>query len=565
VTSPAPEPVQIIAASLHGIDVTGGGSTLRLTGTCRRPGTDGEQPADQVLVLHWLDAHGKDAVDVVTEPRLRYEDGAYRWTGFVADVPIDEIPVGTTGLDVALLAPDGAGEASRVPVGAAPGALAASRPIVASGRRLQLFPSASERAEILAQEYPAGLSGMRWRGRLFARWAKDAVRRRPFSSVQPLRLLTRPFFLRREIWLVGERADTARDNGYHLFTYLRRERPDVRAYYVLDPSSDRFAELSRLGRVVRHSSWRHRVLMVHATVLANAYSVKHMVPSRWKKQHYMRQLNWRTGAYRVYLKHGINDKTKDVRRRTGGYDLYLTASRAESDAVRLTSGYDQQIAETGLPRFDALVPTPPSRTILFMPTWRRYLAPKLFGDGASGEQPFDGSTYQRFVDGLLSSPRLHALLAEHDHRLEFMPHYNLREEYVDPSLGGDRVTVLDGGASDIQDVMRRCDLFLTDYSSVHFDLAYLGTPLVYTHFDREEFSAGHAEPSWFDHERDGFGPVTHDIESTIDAIEHYVRAGNVREPEYDERARRLFTFHDRDNSRRTVEAIEHLVRTRGIT
>ena len=51
--------------------------------------------------------------------------------------------------------------------------------------------------------------------------------------------------------------------------------------------------------------------MVHATVLANAYSVKHMVPSRWKKQHYMRQLNWRTGAFRVYLKHGINDKTRE--------------------------------------------------------------------------------------------------------------------------------------------------------------------------------------------------------------------------------------------------------------
>jgi hypothetical protein len=55
-----------------------------------------------------------------------------------------------------------------------------------------------------------------------------------------------------------------------------------------------------------------------------------------------------------------------------------------------------------------------------------------------------------------------------------------------------------------------------------------------------------------------------DVEGTIDAIEHYLLAGNVREPEYDERARRVFTFHDRDNSRRTVEAIEDLVRTRGI-
>ncbi|NRQ49526.1 CDP-glycerol glycerophosphotransferase family protein [Aeromicrobium stalagmiti] len=558
------EPVRIIAASLHGLDVVDGGRTLRLTGTCRRPGTDAAgPPADQTLTLHWSAPDGTAAVSAVTEPRLRYEDGAYRWTGFVGDVPIDQIPVGTTGVEIELTTP--AGEPSRVVVNAAPGALATSRPIIAAGRRLQLLPSLSERAEVVTQAFPAALAGFRWATARTVRAVRDLVHRRPYAFVQPLRLLTKPFFIGREIWLVGERADTARDNGFHFFSYLRRERPDIRAYYVLDPSSDRFAELSQLGRVVRHSSWRHRILMVHATVLANAYSVKHMVPSRWKKQHYMRQLNWRIGAYRVYLKHGINDKTKDVRRRTGGYDLFLTASPAESDAVRLASGYDHQVAETGLPRFDALVPTPRSRTILYMPTWRRYLAPELFSQGGAGETPFEGSTYQQFVDGLLTSERLQALLEQHDHRFELMPHYNLRAQYADPTIGGDRVTILDGGASDIQEVMRRCDLFLTDYSSVHFDLAYLGTPMVYTHFDRDEFTAGHAEPSWFDHERDGFGPVTYDLDTTIDALQRYLETGCVREPEYDERARRAFTFHDRDNSRRAVEAVEQLVRSRGIS
>ncbi len=557
------EPVRLVAASLHGLDVVDGGRTLRLTGTCRRPGTDGDEPADQTLLLHWLRPDGTRELSVVTEPRLRHEDGADRWTGFVADVPIEQVPIGTTGMEVSL-------DTSVVPVGAAPGSLASSRPLVTAGRRLQLFPSPTEHAEFVAQAAPAPLAGLRWRAGLVLRTLKDVVRRRPFAFVQPLRVLTWPLFRGREIWLVGERADTARDNGYHLFTHLRRDRPDVRAYYVLDRSSDRFDELSRLGNVVAHSSLRHRLLMVHATVLANAYSIKHMVPSQWPKQHYMRQLGWRTGAYRVYLKHGINDKTTDVRRRTGGYDLYLTASAAETAAIRHTSAYDRQVVETGLPRFDALVPTPPSRTILFMPTWRRYLAPELFSaelltKGATGEVPFDGSTYQRFVDGLLRSPRLHALLEQHDHRFELMPHYNLMAQYAGAAPVGDRVEILDGGASDIQDVMRRCDLFLTDYSSVHFDLAYLGTPLVYTHFDREEFDAGHAEPSWFDHERDGFGPVTHDVDSTIDAIEAYLVGDRKRPAVYEQRAQAAFTFHDRDNSRRAVAAIETLAESRGIS
>ena len=89
--------------------------------------------------MHWHSADGRSALRIFTEPRLRYEDGAYRWTGFVADVPIGAVPLGTTGLEIALATDDGSDEDSAVPIGAAPGALATSRPIIASGRRLQIF------------------------------------------------------------------------------------------------------------------------------------------------------------------------------------------------------------------------------------------------------------------------------------------------------------------------------------------------------------------------------------------------------------------------------------------
>lgn len=558
--------VRIMGASLHGLDVIDRGRTVRLTGTCRRAGTNGPEPADQTLTLRWLDAEGKELLVSDTEPRRRFEDGAYRWTGYVADVPLADLPVGLLRLEVELITPETPDEPVRGVVNAAAGVLATSRPTAAGGRRFQALPApGSDRVEILAQPAPSVPGRLRWVATLTIRAAKDIVRRRPYAWVQPVRFLTRPLYARRPIWLIGERSDTARDNGYHLFAHLRRERPDVRAYYVIERTSAQFAELSRLGRVVAHSSWKHRFLMVHAAVLANAYSIKHMLPRQWNHEFYMRQLAWRTRAYRVYLKHGINLNSKDLRRRTGGYDLYLTASRAESASAQETSGYGRQVVETGLPRFDALVPTPPSRTVLFMPTWRLYLVAKLFGDGATGEVPFEGSVYQRFVEGFLTSPRLHALLEEHDYDLQFMPHYNLRKHLTGLSVGSDRITVLDGAAANIQDVMRGCDLFVTDHSSVHFDLAYLGTPMVYTHFDAAEYAAGHAQSSWFDHERDGFGPVTHDLDSTIDAVERYLASGCEREDLYDRRAAEAFTFHDRDNSRRAVAAIEDLLRTRGIS
>ena len=239
------------------------------------------------------------------------------------------------------------------------------------------------------------------------------------------------------------------------------------------------------------------------------------------------------------------------------------ATPGETAAARETSGYDRQVVETGLPRYDALLPTPRSRTILFMPTWRLYLAPKLFSGSAKGSVPFEGSTYQRFVVNLLTSPRLLRLLDEHDHRLQLLPHYNLRDHLTDVPVSSVRVEVLDGAAPDIQDVLRSCDLLVTDHSSVQFDVAYLGTPVVYAQFDEDEYRERHAAPSWFDVERDGFGPVVHDLKATIDAIEHYLDRDCRREPDYDARAERTFTRRDRDNSRRTVEAIDALTRRGG--
>ncbi len=558
-------PLRNLLARLDGIDVLEGGTVLRITGMCRRGATDSVEPPDHGMELLVVDGAGEVVARADARPTPRIEAGLTRWTGFIADLQVDDLPFGKATLDIKLAAPPGR-EDVRVPVKPAPGALAASRPLVVRGRRFQFFPvHGSGRAEFVTQSATAALARMRWSATVLRRDLGGMLRRRPFAWTRPIRALTRPLFWRRTIWLVGERPDTARDNGYHLFAHLTRERPDVDVYYVIDRASAQYDQMSALGRVVAHSSWRHRLLMYHASVLVNAYSLTHMLPQQWSKALYVRHFAWRVGAFRVYLKHGIHMNPKVLKRQQTGFDLFLTASRRETEAARVTSGYDRQIVPTGLPRYDALVPTPPSRTILFMPTWRMYLVPRLFSDETTTKVPFEGSTYQRFMQDFLGSPRLRQLLEEHDYRLEFMPHYNMHAHLAQMPLTGDRLTVLDGSAPDIQDTMRRCDLFLTDHSSVHFDIAYLGTPLIYTHFDDDEYFGGHAHTSWFSHEEDGFGPVTRDVESTIDAIERYVLNGCEREPEYSARVDETFIFHDRHNSRRAVEAIDELLRTRGIS
>lgn len=372
-----------------------------------------------------------------------------------------------------------------------------------------------------------------------------------------VRLITRPFFAKRDIWLVGERVDTAQDNGMHLFRHLRTAHPERDVYYVIDRKSPHAARVAELGNVVQHSSLRHQLLMMHASVLANAYSINHMVPRQWPLRAYTQHLAWRVGALRVYLKHGVNVSANTVKRGTGGYDLYLSVNPRETAALRESSRYGDHVRETGMPRYDALEKAPSTRTILFMPTWRRYLVPKLFGgDDEVAKVPFEGSTYERFLRGFLHSPRLHEVLERFDYRLQFLPHYNLAQYLEDFELSSPRTVRADTATQTFGELLGGCDAFVTDHSSVHFDVAYLGTPVVYAHFDPDEYAEGHASVSWFEHERDGFGPVVGTVEETIDALEEILERGCTMDPSFAARVDAAFTFRDHGNCARVVAAIQ---------
>ncbi|SEE98609.1 CDP-glycerol glycerophosphotransferase family protein [Ruania alba] len=467
-------------------------------------------------------------------------------------VPIERVPDGGFRLEVART-----GSTTWVPVGTSPGLLASSRLMTVGARRMQVFPAAGRSATWVRFSSWTRWARVVWAFRNVLRDLAFILYLRRFWWVRPVRALTRPFVPRGEIWLIGERAETARDNGRALFAYLRQNRPAAPIYYTIDKDSPMVGAVASLGHVVWRSSLRHRILMLHASVLANAYSIKHMLPSRWRPGAYMNQCAWRVGAKRVYLKHGVHLSPDALKRANGGYDLLLSVGPAETAAMSATSGYrGRHLRETGLARYDNLRPERPSRTVLFMPTWRRYLVPTLFGSASDAQVAYPGSTYQEFVDGFLGDPRLAHVLQAYDLRLAVVPHYNLASLLRPEQLASQRIEILDGASADIPGLLRSSAMLLTDYSSVQFDVAYVGAPVVYAQFDREEYAAGHGGTGWFDTVRDGFGPQVTTVLGAIEAIERYAVADFEREEKYAERVARIFAYQDRENCARIAAAID---------
>ena len=97
------------------------------------------------------------------------------------------------------------------------------------------------------------------------------------------------------------------------------------------------------------------------------------------------------------------------------------------------------------------------------------------------------------------------------------------------------------GYIDYNDVFAHSSMMITDYSSVLFDFAYLRKPVVYTHFDKEDFFAGQIyDEGYFSYENDGFGPVCYDMESTVDAIVAIMERECENEQKYLDRINKFY-------------------------
>ncbi|MEI5034976.1 CDP-glycerol glycerophosphotransferase family protein [Streptomyces sp. S1A(2023)] len=211
----------------------------------------------------------------------------------------------------------------------------------------------------------------------------------------------------------------------------------------------------------------------------------------------------------------------------------------------------------GCPGTDALTPAPGPRKILVMPTWRRDIVAPSYNKAAKPEIPFAASEYYRFFSALLRDERLLEALQYYAVELEFMPHYEIRPYLKHFRIDHPSITVSSTGR-DVQLAMRECSMLVTDYSSVFFDVAYMGKPIVYTNFDDEAFYSKHYKRGYFDLARDGFGPACGRVDQAVDEIIASIARDFQVEPEYRRRAEEFFVLRDTNNCRRAFDVIDSM-------
>ena len=102
-------------------------------------------------------------------------------------------------------------------------------------------------------------------------------------------------------WIICERGDDARDNGYIFYKFLRQERMFINAIYLIDKKSVDYPKVAKLGKVVKYKSLKHWLLYIAAearfTTHLAAFAPGNYI-GEYFKHHKQRGIN-------VFLQHGI--------------------------------------------------------------------------------------------------------------------------------------------------------------------------------------------------------------------------------------------------------------------
>ena len=132
------------------------------------------------------------------------------------------------------------------------------------------------------------------------------------------------------------------------------------------------------------------------------------------------------------------------------------------------------------------------------------------------------------------------------------------DAHAEDFCGNNCIRVITEG-TDYSKLINNSAMLITDYSSVTFDFAHLYKPIVYAQFDRDSFYGNHLyEKGYYSYERDGFGKICYDYESTVNAILETINNDFRLDDIYKDRIDKSFKYRDRNNCRRVLEAIEEL-------
>ena len=370
-----------------------------------------------------------------------------------------------------------------------------------------------------------------------------------FSAIPEAILLKKR---RKDLWLICEREDEARDNGYWLFKYIRENYPEEDVVYAIKKKSKDYKKVKNLGEIIEYGGYKHWVYYLAAN--KNISSHKSGKPNA--AICYFLEVYEILKNKRVFLQHGITkDNSEWIYYKNTKMRLFICGAKPEYEYIKEKFGYpDGYVKYTGLSRFDNLHNFKVKENqILVMPTWRRWLDNKIIE-----KKEFLNTEYFKKWSEFLKDKEIQNMLEKNNLKLIFYPHNNIQKVINQFKINNSNIIIASNKIYDVQTLLMESVFLITDYSSIFMDFAYMKKPMIFYQFDKKEYREKHLQEGYFSYEKDGFGEVIEELSTLKLVLEEYIKNNFKIKKEYLKKEQIFFEINDKNNSERNYKKIKKI-------
>ena len=326
-----------------------------------------------------------------------------------------------------------------------------------------------------------------------------------------------------EIWLINDRKYQAGDNGEYFFRYLNQEKhKNIEFFFVISKNCSDYERLKIFRNILDLNSYEYLNYFFKSDKIITS------VAESWVNNPFEGDGKYLCDFYNfklIYLTNRIInvDIEKYQNKIKKNFDLIITPSLKQyKSLIKNKYGFTKiNIALTGLPRFDNLKlvqnKTNSMKIILIFPTLRKYIKDVGYLEKQEyiKSEIFKNTTYFNFYNDLINDPLLLSKMKEYNYKGLFCLH--LKHQELLTLFNKNKFFEIRNNCYE-QEILIKSSLLVTDFSNLFFDFGYIQKPIIYTHFDYEDYKLYHNYRGFFNYKKDGFGPICYDIKSTIQTI-----------------------------------------------